>query len=613
MLSRHKRILAVQIALVILGHSLAGGAIRVTTQGRADAAIVIAPHSPETQQHAAAELARFLKQISGADIKIISGLESSRFKTHLLVGPQAARLVDPDFDTRELGEEGIVIRAEGENLILAGGEPRGTLYAVYSFLEDTLGCRWWTSTVSTIPHMPTIELDSMAVRYVPPLEYREPFWFDAHDADWAVRNKSNGNSVRCDKKRGAKHTYEGFVHSFNSLIPPAKYFQQHPEWFSLVKNQRVSDRSQLCLSNEAMRDELIKNLKQRLRANPEATIASVSQNDWHNYCTCDACRAVDDEEGSPAGSMLRFVNAVAAEIETEFPHVAISTLAYQYTRKPPRITKPRPNVIVRLCSIECSFSVPLSHERNRAFRDDIVGWSKICKRLYIWDYVTNFRHHMLPHPNLRVLGPNVRFFVDHSVRGIFEQGAYTTNGAEMAELRAWVLARLLWNPSLDADQLIDEFLSGYFGPAGGHIKDYLDLIHDAVARSNDRLGCFADIAESNVKVSWPTSDRSRFIDLDTLVQSLVHFKKAEAAVSDDPELLFRVQCAKLPVQYAFMMCWKPLRKQARDKGTAWPLADDIQQVHEQFVKIARKNNVSRLDEWNVGYGNLEKALQRASE
>ena len=76
-------------------------------------------------------------------------------------------------------------------------------------------------------------------------------------------------------------------------------------------------------------------------------------------------QAVDAEEGARPDSLLRFVNAVAADIEDEFPDVAIDTLAYQYTRKPPRTSRPRPNVIVRLCSIECSFRVPLDVPGNR--------------------------------------------------------------------------------------------------------------------------------------------------------------------------------------------------------------------------------------------------------
>lgn len=600
-------------SLLILNQPSASASIQLAQDAQARADIVIAPDAPPPEQHAARELARFLHNITGATFTINTNLTPNpTLPSHILVGPTAARLANSTFSIADLGTDGITIQTTNQYLTLAGQGPRGTLYAAYSFLEDQLGCRWWTSTASSIPKHPSIRISDLDIRYTPPLEYREPFWFDAHDADWAARNKSNGNSVRCDESRGGKQTYEGFVHTFNSLIPPAQYFEQHPEWFSELNGKRTADHSQLCLSNENMREELIKNLKTRLRANAAATIASVSQNDWFGYCTCEPCKAVDAEEGSPAGSMLRFVNAVAEAIEPEFPHIALSTLAYQYTRKPPTLTKPRHNVIVQLCSIECSFSVPLSHERNQDFRDDIIGWSKISNRLYIWDYVTNFRHHLLPHPNLRVLGPNVRFFVDHNVKGIFEQGAYTTNGAEMAELRAWVLAKLLWNPSLNPDKLIQEFLNGYFGPAAKPINDYLTLIHDAASSADDKLGCFADIDASPVRVSWPTNDKSKFLTLATMTRALELLNQAERSVSNQPELLFRVQCAKLPTQYAFMMCWLPWRQEAVENKLPWPMPDNIQQAYDNFIAVAKHNHVTRLDEWNEGFGNLNKALEAAT-
>jgi len=349
-----------------------------------------------------------------------------------------------------------------------------------------------------------------------------------------------------------------------------------------------------------MKKELVKNLKARLRQNPAATIASVSQNDWRNNCQCPKCAAIEKAEGSPAGLMLRFVNSVAEDIEEEFPKIAISTLAYQYTRKPPKITKPRSNVIVRLCSIECSFSKPLADDRNRKFRDDIVGWSKIADRLYIWDYTTNFRHHIMPHPNLRVLGPNVKFFADHSVKGIFEQGAYTTNGAEMAELRAWVLAKLLWNPGLDGLKLINEFIAGYYGPAGPHIKKYLKITHDAVEASGDWLGCFS-------------SHTAKFLSFETLNRGWSHLKAAEQSVRGDPDLKFRVQVAQLPVMYAFMMRWDELQKAAKATNADWPMPESIRAAYDNFVKIARLKNVTRLNEHRQGFGNLDEALKRAKK
>jgi hypothetical protein len=599
-LGRLKITIPVFILLFTVGCSqtVKDGAFTIAENGVAKAVIVIADDASAPEQHAAAELTEFLEQITGAEFEIVS--PPAKGSHRLLVGTAAVKLAEPDFSTEGFGTDGIIIRSMGKDLILAGGHPRGTLYAVYTFLEDELGCRWWSSSESTIPNKPTLKLDNLDIRYAPVLEYREPYWFDAFDSDWAVRNKSNGNHPELDEKRGGNHTYQGFVHTFYPLIPPKTYFKEHPEWFSEIKGKRTYNRAQLCLTNEEMCKELVKNLKANLRKNPAATIASVSQNDWRGNCQCAKCVDIEKEEESPAGLMLRFVNSVADDIKEEFPNVAISTLAYQYTRKPPKYVKPRDNVIIRLCSIECSFSKPLADERNKKFRDDIVGWSKISDRLYIWDYTTNFRHHIMPHPNLRVLGPNVKFFAEHNVKGIFEQGAYTTNGAEMAELRAWVLAKLLWNPSRDGQQLIDEFIDGYYGPAAGHIRDYLNITHDAVEASEDWLGCF----EKNT---------AKFLSFDTLSRGWTHLKAAEKAVQDNPELRFRVQVAQLPVMYTFMTRWDEMRKKAEESGADWPIPATIQNTFEEFMKIARKKNVTRLNEWNEGFGALEESLERAKK
>jgi hypothetical protein len=590
-------IIAIFAALAFLGIPRAN-AITIAKKGKPKAVIVVADKAAEPERHAAVELAGFLQQITGGKFDVVAN--PAQGSSRLLVGPDAAKLALPDFSTDGLDAEGIIIRTVGKDLILAGGRPRGTLYAVYTFLEDYCGCRWWSSTESTIPKTPTLRIKKLNVSYVPPVEYRSPFWFDAFDGDWAARNKCNGHAHRLESKHGGRHIYEGFVHTFYPLIPPDKYFKDHPEWFSEINGKRTYDHAQLCLTNEDMRKELVKNLKDRLRNNPTATIASVSQNDWHGNCQCAQCAAVEKEEDSPAGLMLRFVNAIAADIEQEFPNVAISTLAYQYTRKPPKITKPRHNVIVQLCSIECSFSVPLADERNKAFRDDIVGWSKISDRLYIWDYTTNFRHHVMPHPNLRVLGPNVKFFADHNVKGIFEQGAYTTNGAEMAELRAWVLAKLLWNPSLDGQKLIDQFIEGYYGPAGPHVKAYLDTIHNAVEQSGDWLGCFSE-------------HTAKFLSLATLTKGWDHLSAAEAAVQDKPELLFRVQVAQLPAMYTLMLRWNEMAQQAATVNARWPIAGSLQQTYDRFMEIAKKKNVTRLNESQPGFPTLDDAVHRVKQ
>src|SRR5262249_22287262 len=156
---------------------------------------------------------------------------------------------------------------------------------------------------------------------------------------------------------------------------------------------RTNGYVQRCLSNPDVLKISIGRVQQWIKEHPDATIISVSQNDVIKNCQCDQCKAIDDAEGSPAGSLLKFVNAVAEAIEKDHHNVCIDTLAYQYTRKPPKTIRPRKNVIVRLCSIECCFAHPLEScpsTQNQKFRDDIIAWEPVAPLLYVWDYTTDF-------------------------------------------------------------------------------------------------------------------------------------------------------------------------------------------------------------------------------
>ena len=561
--------------------TLAGG-------GETDYAVVVDPDAIAPEKHAAAELASFLGQVTGAQFEVVESAVPIR-RPCLYVGPGAAsREIAPDLPYDALAPDGIVIETVGANMILAGDRPRGTLYAVYTFLEDTVGCRWWSSTASFIPEIAELTVPDQHVRYVPALEYRETFWWDAFDGDWACRNKSVGNRPRLEEHHGGGITYEGFVHTFNRLIPDAE-FAEHPEWFSERDGERIGGpgvRSQLCLTNPEVLDVVEARVRERLAANPTAGITSVSQNDWDRHCLCEDCLALEEQDGSPCGPLLRFVNAIAERIGPDFPEIAVDTLAYQYTRKPPANVVPLPNVIIRLCSIECSFLQTLESETNSTFGDDIRGWNEICDRLYVWDYTTNFGHYMLPHPNLRVLAPNVRFFVDHGVKGVFEQGAYQSPGGEFAELKSWMLAKLLWDPSRDGQELIDEFCNGYYGPAAPFILAYIDDLHDT-----------AEATEHYLRISGNLS--APYLSLELMGRAEALFDEAEAAVADDADLLNRVQMARLPIRYVWAMRWHEFQAQALQNGIEWPGPADANENAATFLAVAEANGVTKVSERNM--------------
>ncbi len=563
------------IALAVCVASSAG-AMTLAERSKTGHVIVVASDAIAPERTAAAELQKYLEQVTGAEFPIKTEFEAKANTPQILVGPsRTAKSLLPDVDWTKLKHDGIVIRTVGSRLILAGGRPRGTLYAVYTFLEDTVGVRWWTSSEEYVPEKKTLRIPDLNINYTPKLEYREVHYRDPNENPlFAAKQKLNGFFHRVPEEYGGHYRFLGFVHTFYALISPDRYFKDHPEWFSEIDGKRTTSRAQLCLTNDEMRRELTKNALEAIRRDPTAGIISISQNDWYNPCQCAKCKAVAEEEGSEAGPLIRFVNAVAEEIEKEFPDMWVETLAYQYTRKPPLHVKPRNNVVVRLCSIECDFSKPLDSEANKAFRDDMLGWKAIAPKLFVWDYVTDFARYLQPHPNMRVLAPNLRFFVDSNTIGLFEQGdSYTTTG-DFVRLRTWLLAHLEWDPSRDEKKLISEFLNGYYGPAAPYLQQYLDLVHDAQEKSGIVMGCY------NTDLSFMTPQ--------IMNKATELFAKAEAAVAHDPVLARRVRRERLPLDYTWLIRYRKLQEEARESKVPLAIPTEPAKLVREFIDLSRE-------------------------
>ncbi len=567
-----------------------GPNLSLVTDGKSDYTIVLPDKPTPVEKTAASELQTYFEKATGAKLPIASEKEASAKGEKILLGAtiEGQKLLG-DLKLDKLAYDGILLKRFGDQIVLAGHPQRGTLYAVYTFLEDQLGVRWWTPDCETVPNRPTISIGRLDKVHAPKLRIREPYTRMMRDKLFAVRSKCNGSSNRIPAEFGGHQRFCMFVHTFNRLLPPKKYFKDHPEWYSMIDGKRTHEQAQLCLTNESMRKELTKNALERLRKDPTAALISISQNDGYGRCQCEKCKAIEEAEGSPAGLLLQFVNRVAEDIEKEFPDVLVETLAYVYTRKPPKTVRPRGNVVIRLCSIECSFAQPLESDANATFRDDIRGWAKIAPRLYAWDYVTNFRVYQLPHPNLRVLAPNIRFFEKNHVIGLFEEGDCATNVGDFIRMRAWLLAQLMWDSSQDADTLIEEFLNGYYGPAGPHLKEYLTIINDAGERENYHLGCFE-------------SDTTRFLKLDDLNRATRAFDRAEKAVADNPELAMRVDRARMSLDTVWVFRYFNLKLQAQREGKPFLGFQDPKTACEKYVQRANKY---RMDHYGLGdHGNI---------
>ncbi len=553
--------------------------------------ILLHPDAGEQEKYAADELRRYLELISGIPFDVVT----AKGKRNVFAIGRACQLFIQT--EKDLGHDGFCLKSVGDNLCIYGGK-RGVIYAVYEFLER-IGCRFFTHDCEKIPTYDMLALPRFDEKQVPVLEYRaHNYWMYNEHTRFAVKSRLNA-LANIREKHGGHIEYVWFVHSFETLLPPEIYAKEHPEYYALVRGKRPtkSGRFQLCLTNPDVLQVSIDRVREALRANPEKTIISISQNDWKGNCQCSSCAALDKKEGSPAGAMIYFVNAIAEALEEEFPEVVFDTLAYMYTRQVPKYARPRHNVCVRLCSIEACFlhsfescddyrrAMVMPNGDKKMFIDDLRDWGKVCGRMYIWDYTTCFAHYPTPHPNWRVLQPNMQAFVRNNVKGVFEQACGASKGSvDLNELRAYIISKLLWNADTDVDRHIKEFTDYYYGDAGVYIRQYINLLCDNAEKANCHVG-FNDN---------PTHS---FLNKDKLDEYEAVFDKAEAAVQGDALRLFRVAKARLALRYVRMKR-KAMYKKIYDR-------DEINKFFSDWVGFG----LTRIDEW-VRWETTHKALLR---
>ncbi len=397
--------------------------------------------------------------------------------------------------------DGFRTTTDDKNVYLDGNQARGTLYAAYDFVEKYLGYRRFTADCEVIPTEGSAEIPcNMDVIDNPTFEIRRSDWYEFdNNIDFAHFSRLNTNPTTMpglkygEELGGAKYA-PWDCHALGRLVCGHEYFKEHPEYYALVNGERIpcyngGGPGQPCLTNPDVLKIVTEKVLQQLRDDPELTVVEVSQCDNHNFCTCEKCAAIDAEEESHSGTMIRFVNAVAEEVEKEFPYALISTFAYEYTRVPPKHTKARHNVIVRYCTYDSCFRHPINDPNCPLNREttykEMIGWQSKCEHMNIWDYVTNWDSFLAPYPNLKSLRENMRFYDECHVMHVFaEDDPRRREGGVFYDLKSYLVAKLMWNAYMTEEEYnrhIEEFLKAFYGKGWREIKRYMDLEYEVTA------------------------------------------------------------------------------------------------------------------------------------
>jgi hypothetical protein len=543
--------------------------------------------APAPEQYAATELQKYLFKIGKVKLEIVNDAAPDAKLIYVGFTGAPENLLAKTDTTKFINEE-YLIRSDGKNLLIAGGGTRGTLYGVLGYLSDYLGCRWYTRDVVKTPTLSEIKLAKMDDRQKPAFEYREAWYREAYDTEWALHNRLNPSTVPIPDSLGGSYIMFPFVHTFYDLLPPGKYYKSNPEYFSEVAGKRVGKDGQLCLTNPEVVKIATATVFEWIKTHPHANVFSIDQNDGEGFCECVHCKALDDKEGSHSGSLLNFVNQIADSVKKARPDIKLQTLAYAYTEIPPKTIRPADNVTIRLCHYNyCSAHSILGCDNHKPFIARLDQWKKISKNITIWDYFTDFAQYLMPFPNFETLKHDVKFYADKGVIGLFAQGSnIPENGdGEFTGLRAWVFSQLMWKPDQDAQLLIDEFVNNVYGNAGSHISAYINLLHEQVKPDSVYFSIWSQPTEVN------------YLSPEIIRKADSLFVLAKKSVASDSGLSSRVELAYLPVLYTKLFFYSI-------GGTAYLTKTDLPAALTRFDNIIQKHRIKAIGDMPTTYGNL---------
>ena len=556
------------LALTLGVLSASAGELVLAKDGKSDYRIVAAPTENKMEQEAAKDLAKYLKQITGADF---TNQDAPRA---IYIGKVAPSDKEPlKFDERR-------VRSENGDIYLYGYAPHGNSFAVYDFLEEFLGCHWYTVRGrEKIPANPSPVLKELNFSRVPSFTSRQlTSGVGIPTADQLNAYTRRNRIFAIDKPH--VQIGPGYGHVPGQLIPPGKkykeqvfiwkpykyytheeWFDKHPDYFAMnPQGKRVPDK-QLCYSNpelcklfDAKLEDIIAKEYKGGDAHMRCDLNDSNGFDGKTICCCPGCMKLVEKYKSPAGPFWEYVLGVARRFKVEHPRITLGMSAYLSTERIPYLTEPMPdNLLVGFAPLNKNFLKPYDHPTNKRVYDRMKEWGQICNNLGVQLYPAVYPRATAALPlvaNLRQLAQNLRVCKKLNVKRVYGEQGHTwgVNGA-FNELRQYMLARMMNNVELDENALIEEFMRDTYGKAADLMIAYWKELEECEAKEE-------------IGLTWFGSNYGSFSYLtgENLARWSRAFDKMEELVVDDPVTLRDVRDARFNLDEAILSVWHRMPK-----------------------------------------------------
>lgn len=598
---------------ICFAQSIFGSGITLVETGTSSYVIYVSKHSTNVEEFAATELQKYINRISGVNlpIQIYNGKER---KHGIFIGEELADQHGLDTLVHYPLLDGLVIKTNRENIFLAGGEGRGTLYAVYELLKE-IGCRWFAPNFvfygnaggEYIPKLKTIILPNIDKVENPSFKYRKKYveegWTHTIPnmkklIDWMAKVKMNVFSYPIDyqhwgrvkwdnvraklvpelRKRGIMIEVGG--HGYPNFLPPEKYFKEHPGWFAEIHGKRTDDpHAVFNTSNFEALNTFKANVLEYISKHPEINILDLWPPDNARWSEDASSLA----QGSPPKRQAIILNSVAKVIKEKYPHVKIEFIAYQSYIFPPENIKIDSNVIMDLCPIRRTSAYPIwdyRAEQNIPYHKALLQWFKrdVFKGdIGIYSYYCRYIWRSLPVVIPNLIAEDMQWY--HSI-GVSGLSSYSEPGDWFTfELTHYTIANLSWNVNISVPNLLKDYCLKRFGPASNEMEQYFKIIEQTLPMQNR-------VAFNNTPTSQETQNYLNNLEL---CRSLLKQAKQKAKLSKNNQALFLLDKLSLSLQYTELDLKIGELSMRMAGAYVKNGAAQLKQLHDKMIKLFNAN------------------------
>lgn len=424
-----------------------------------------------------------------------------------------------DIDTEKCGQDGAwIIIDKDENISIIGKTSQGTEFGVYTFLQDYCGVRWYLpgANGTFIPKSEKLNLPGKLKvlskpRFISRMFSAPTFW----------NQNSCGEAARKMDMQWLRHNRLAqnisVTHAFYKILPPKKYFSEHPEYFPVIKGKRYAPMSpnaqgwQPCMSNPDVvricRDAAVEYFDKH----PNKMVFSLGPNDGNGYCACEKCKELNapvfiNNQGFNSRSRLlfSFMNKVAESMPAKYKNKFLGTLAYHWTRDPGSL-KLHPQVAPIFCTnVDGNFNA-----KNRKDMQLVKKLAANSKLVGIWAYLYG-HNYVIPAFWPDIIENYIDFLNNLNVRSWYSE-TYQSWGRD--GFKYYILAQKLWDPEVRSNKMIDEFCVNMFDNGASEIKQFLKLCSEKWNNQIGIIGPYTSISGGAQLTVFPNDLCSKLINL----------------------------------------------------------------------------------------------------